>query len=71
MKFHVDAAAAKGDAFGFEAETLLKSRLAAEFDFSAGTENALPGQSDGPAQDADDLAGGAGMSSSTGDRAVS
>ena len=70
MLFHVDAAAAEGDAFGFEAKALLKAGFSTQLDFTAGAENALPGESDGAAQDADDLAGGAGMSGSAGDSAI-
>jgi hypothetical protein len=69
--FHVDAAAAERDAFGLEAEALLEGGFSTQLDFTAGAEDPLPREPDGAAQDADDLAGGAGMSGSAGDGTVS
>lgn len=70
MLFHVDAAAAERNTFGFQAEALLKTRFPAQLDFAAGAEDALPGESDGSTQDADDLASGTGMSGGAGDGAI-
>ena len=70
MEPHVDLAAAKADAFSFETQTLFDSGVAAEFDFAAGTENALPRQTVGTAQDLGNLAGRAGISGGLGDRPV-
>lgn len=70
MTFHVDTAAAKSDALGFEAEALFEAGFAAQLDCSSGAEHAVPGEPDGTAQDADDLACGAGMSGSARDGAV-
>jgi hypothetical protein len=71
VKFHIDAAAAKGYAFGFKAKTLFEARFTAQFDLAAGAEHALPGKSDGATQNSDDLTGSAGMSGSAGNGAIS
>ena len=39
---HVDAPAAEGDAFAFEAQPLFHPRMRAELDFAAGTDHAMP-----------------------------
>lgn len=70
MTLHVNTAATKGDALGLQAESLLKAGFSAELDFAAGAEDAVPRESERTAQDADDLACGAGMSGSAGDSAV-
>jgi len=46
VTFHIDAAAAKGYALGFEAKTLLNGGIATQLDFSAGAEHALPRHSE-------------------------
>jgi hypothetical protein len=43
MQPHVNAPAAKRHAFVFEAQPLFESRRAAQFDFTAGSNHALPG----------------------------
>lgn len=71
MTFHIDAAAAEDDTFGFEAQALFKTRFATEFNCASGAKDALPGKSDGAAQDTDDLPSSTGVSGGTGDSAVS
>jgi len=44
MPFHIDPAATERDPLGLQPETLLERRIAAQFDFSSGAENALPRQ---------------------------
>lgn len=70
VEFHIHSPAAKLDAFGFQAETLFETGFATELDLSPRTENALPRETDGAAQDADDLARGSGMTGGTGNRTV-
>ncbi len=42
MSGHIDAAAAEGHAFTFEAQALLQARVAAEEDAAAGAHDAMP-----------------------------
>jgi len=70
VTLHVDTAATEADAFGLQAEALFQAGFAAEFDLPTRAEDAVPGESDRAAQDADDLACRAGMSGSAGDGAV-
>jgi hypothetical protein len=42
MSLHVDAAAAEGDSFGLQPETLFGGGLPAEFDLSSGSQHSLP-----------------------------
>jgi len=50
VPFHIHAAATKSYAFGFEAKTLLNGGIATQLDLSAGSEHAMPGQSEGAMQ---------------------
>ena len=43
MLFHIRFSAAETNPFGFEAESLLDSGVAAELDFSTRAQDALPG----------------------------
>jgi len=43
VQAHVNAAAAEGDAFAFEPEALLHAGMAAQFDFTASANDAVPG----------------------------
>jgi hypothetical protein len=47
MPLHVYAAAAENHSFGFQPEPLLDRVVASQFDFAAGTQNALPGKPEG------------------------
>jgi hypothetical protein len=70
VKLHVDAGAAEGDSFHFEAEALVKGGVSLELDVASGTDDALPGEIDAGVKGADDLAGGAGVSGGFGNGAV-
>ncbi len=70
MQPHVDLASTEADPFSFETQALFDSGVAAEFDFAAGTENALPRQTVRTAQDLGNLARCAGVSRGLGDRPV-
>jgi hypothetical protein len=48
--FHVHLPPAKADALGFQAQPLLDGRIAAQLDFSARSQDALPGQSEAAMQ---------------------
>lgn len=71
VRFHVYPAAAEADAFGFQTQPLLNRVIAAQLDFAAGAEHALPGQSKGTMQDARYLAGMAWEACSFGNCTVS
>ena len=70
MLFHVDARAMKHHSLSFQPHSLLEARFAAELDSSAGTDDAVPGQSAGLVQGPSDLPGRAGKSRGVGDVAV-
>jgi hypothetical protein len=70
MALHIYAAAAEDNAFAFEAKTLLDGGVAAQFDFSTGAEHAVPGESEGGAQNSDDLTRRSGMAGGAGYRSV-
>ncbi len=71
VRFHICTTTSEADTFGFQAKTLLQGRVAAQLDFAAGAEHALPGQAIGSAQNLCDLASVSGKARSPGDRAVS
>jgi hypothetical protein len=56
MRFHIHPAAAETHALGLESEPLFEGRIAAELDFSARAEDALPGQPESITQDGRDSA---------------
>lgn len=56
MRFHIHPPTAEADAFGFETQSLLNGRIAAEFDFSSCTEHSLPRQSKAVSKDSGNLA---------------
>ena len=70
MRFHVYSTAPKTHTFGFQPKALLKSGIAAELDFAARAQHALPGQAVGAAQDFCDLASVSRKTSGLGNRAV-
>jgi hypothetical protein len=69
--FHPDFSASELDAFGFQANALLGSGFAGEQDFSAGSEDSMPGEAAfGFAEGPGDSAGVAGESGGCGDGSV-
>src|SRR5581483_6252062 len=68
--FHPDAGAAKGDAFGFEAEALFESVFAGQGDFAAGADDAMPGKTAGGSQGPDYLTRATGETGGAGDVAI-
>lgn len=70
MELEVDAAAAEGNSFHFEAEALIEGRVTLEPDFSSSSDNALPREIDAAVKGANDLAGGAGVPGGLGDGAI-
>src|SRR5437879_2086957 len=70
MKPHVHAAPAKNHTFSFEAQALFNCGISPELDFSAGTNDPMPGKVKGSPKNPDHLPGCAGMPSSFGNRSV-
>ena len=70
MEFHVDAHSAKCDPFHLQAEALLGSLFSGQFDGSARTDDAMPGQSRDLLQDPDDLPGGTRPTGGSGNRTI-
>ena len=70
MELHIDARSAKCHAFHAQAESLFGSAFSGKFDGAAGADHAVPGQSRGLAQQADDLARGSRPACGPGNRAV-
>lgn len=70
MTRHVHSAPAKDYAFGFKAHALFEGRGAAQFDFSAGAQDAVPGNPESSAQSGGNLARAARQSSGPGNGAI-
>ena len=71
MTLHINPAATKGYAFGFEAQALFNGGVAAKLDFAASAKDSLPRQAEGTSQNPDDLAGSAGIACAPGHGTIS
>src|SRR5476649_912120 len=71
MALHVNSAAAKFYALGFEAQPLLNRRIPAQFDFSSCAKHAVPGESECGTQCSHDLAGCSRMARCASDSTIS
>jgi len=71
VDLHVDPTATEGDALSLKPEALLNRVIAAQPDFSSGSQHAMPRQPDGASQHADHLSCGARMTGGAGHRSVS
>lgn len=70
MLFHIDAAAAKGDALRFKPESLFQAGFTTQLDLSARAEHALPGKTKRSTEYANNLPRSARMSGSARHRAI-
>jgi len=70
MSLHVDAAPAKGDAFGLQQESLFETAFTRNFDDAACSDYTLPRQASRIMERSRDLAGSARIARGPGDRSI-
>jgi hypothetical protein len=70
MLFHIHLSAAETHAFGFKAKALFHGGIATQLDFSAYTQDALPGQVESSMQYLGDLACHSRRAHSSSDRSI-